>query len=145
LATLFISQALGFQLSLAEQMKIIAVAMLTSKGAIGVTGAGFITLASTLAAINPELVPGMSIILGIDKFMSECRALTNLVGNSVAAVVVSRTEGELNLEMMKHALHGDGVANKLEDGKGDDVITEVSTEVSNNASEVFSSQGEDQV
>jgi len=145
LATLFISQALGFPLSFVEQMKIIAVAMLTSKGATGVTGAGFITLASTLAAINPELVPGMSIILGIDKFMSECRALTNLVGNSVAVVVVSRTEGELNFEMMKQALHGDGVSKKLEDSKVDDAITEVSTEVPNDVSEEFSSQCGDQV
>lgn len=77
LATLFIGQALGVHLSFSDQMKILVVAMLTSKGATGVTGAGFITLASTLTAVRPELVPGMAILLGIDKFMSECRAITN--------------------------------------------------------------------
>ena len=70
--------------------------MLTSKGASGITGAGFITLAATLAVVDPRLVPGMAIVLGIDKFMSECRALTNLCGNGVACVVVSWWEGELD-------------------------------------------------
>merc|ERR1719468_880385 len=102
--------------------------MLTSKGATGVTGAGFITLASTLGAINPELVPGMSIVLGVDKFMSECRALTNLIGNSVAAVVVSRSEGELDFAAMEQALQG--VAGKLPEDVGEDDSTEVSTEAS---------------
>merc|ERR1712186_199091 len=85
LATLFISQAMGVHLSFGDQMKILVVAMLTSKGATGVTGAGFITLASTLSAVRPELVAGMAIVLGIDKFMAECRSLTNLIGNAVAA------------------------------------------------------------
>jgi aerobic C4-dicarboxylate transport protein len=62
--------------------------MLTSKGASGITGAGFITLAATLAAVRPELVPGIAIVLGIDKFMSECRALTNITGNGVACIIV---------------------------------------------------------
>ena len=96
LATLFIAQALGVQLSLYEQLAILAVAMLTSKGASGVTGAGFVTLAATLAAVRPELVPGMAIVLGIDKFMSECRAVTNFIGNGVATIVVSAWEGELD-------------------------------------------------
>ena len=96
LATLFIAQALNVPLSFNEQLIILGVAMLTSKGASGITGAGFITLAATLAAIRPELVPGMAIVLGIDKFMSECRALTNLTGNGVACVVVSWWEGELD-------------------------------------------------
>jgi len=104
LATLFISQAMGVSLSFGEQMKILGVAMLTSKGATGVTGAGFITLAATLTAVRPELVPGMSIVLGIDKFMSECRSLTNLIGNGVAAVVVAWSEGELDREKMAYAL-----------------------------------------
>ena len=96
LATLFIAQALGVELSLYEQLAILAVAMLTSKGASGVTGAGFVTLAATLAAVRPELVPGMAIVLGIDKFMSECRAVTNFIGNGVATIVVSAWEGELD-------------------------------------------------
>ena len=96
LATLFIAQALGFDLTFGQQMTILLVAMLTSKGASGITGAGFITLAATLAVVDPRLVPGMAIVLGIDKFMSECRALTNLCGNGVACVVVSWWEGELD-------------------------------------------------
>jgi aerobic C4-dicarboxylate transport protein len=106
LATLFIAQALGVPLDLGQQLTIIGVAMLTSKGATGVTGAGFITLAATLAAISPALVPGMAIILGIDKFMSECRALTNLVGNSVATVVVAWWENELDRAKLDAALAG---------------------------------------
>src|SRR5258708_13523421 len=79
-----------------QQITILLVAMLTSKGASGITGAGFITLAATLAVVDPRLVPGMAIVLGIDKFMSECRALTNLCGNGVACVVVAWWEGELD-------------------------------------------------
>merc|ERR1712099_34115 len=107
LATLFIAQAMDVQLNFGDQMKTLLVAMLTSKGASGVTGAGFITLASTLSAVRPELVPGMAIILGIDKFMSECRALTNIIGNGVAAVIVAWSEGELNRDIMNAALRGD--------------------------------------
>ena len=104
LATLFIAQALGVQLGFGEQLTILIVAMLTSKGASGITGAGFITLAGTLAAVRPELVPGMAIVLGIDKFMSECRALTNLCGNGVACVVIAWWEGELDRDKMAVAL-----------------------------------------
>merc|ERR1712061_901935 len=89
-----------------EQMQVMAVAMLTSKGATGVTGAGFVTLAATLGSVRPELVPGTAVLLGIDKFMSECRALTNIIGNGVAAVVVSLVEGELDREMMNRTLRG---------------------------------------
>jgi aerobic C4-dicarboxylate transport protein len=96
LAALFIAQAMGYHLSLHDQLAILIVAMLTSKGASGVTGAGFITLAATLSVVNPALVPGMAIVLGIDKFMSECRALVNITGNGVATVVVSWWEGELD-------------------------------------------------
>lgn len=105
LATLFIAQALGVELNLGQQLTILGVAMLTSKGATGVTGAGFITLAATLGAISPALVPGMAIILGVDKFMSECRALTNLVGNGVACIVVSAWEGELDRDQLSAALN----------------------------------------
>jgi aerobic C4-dicarboxylate transport protein len=96
LATLFIAQALGVDLSFGQQLTIVLVAMLTSKGASGVTGAGFITLAATLTAINPALVPGMAIVFSIDKFMSEVRALTNITGNGIATVFVSWWEGELD-------------------------------------------------
>jgi aerobic C4-dicarboxylate transport protein len=104
LATLFIAQAMNVDLSFGEQMTILVVAMLTSKGASGITGAGFITLAGTLAAVRPELLPGMAIVLGIDKFMSECRALTNLCGNGVACVVVAWWEGELDREKLNAGL-----------------------------------------
>jgi len=107
LATLFIAQAMNIDLSFGEQITILIVAMLTSKGASGVTGAGFITLAGTLAAVRPELVPGMAIVLGIDKFMSECRALTNLCGNGVACVVVAWWEGELDRDKLRVALDRD--------------------------------------
>jgi aerobic C4-dicarboxylate transport protein len=96
LATLFIAQALGVELSFSQQLTILVVAMLTSKGASGVTGAGFITLAATLSVVNPVLVPGMAIVFSVDKFMSEVRALTNIIGNGVATVFVSWWEGELD-------------------------------------------------
>ena len=91
LATLFIAQATGVHLSLGQQvMLLLAVAMLTSKGAAGVTGAGFITLAATLAVVPTVPVAGMALILGVDRFMSECRALTNFIGNAVATIVSRR-------------------------------------------------------
>ena len=96
LATLFIAQALGVELSFGQQLTILVIAMLTSKGASGVTGAGFITLAATLTVVNPALVPGMAIVFSVDKFMSEVRALTNITGNGVATVFVSWWEGELD-------------------------------------------------
>jgi aerobic C4-dicarboxylate transport protein len=96
LATLFIAQALGVDLTFGQQLTILVVAMLTSKGASGVTGAGFITLAATLSVVNPALVPGMAIVFSVDKFMSEVRALTNITGNGIAAVFVSWWEGELD-------------------------------------------------
>ena len=104
LATLFIAQAMGMDLTLGQQLTILVVAMLTSKGASGITGAGFITLAATLSVVNPALVPGMAIVFGIDKFMSECRALTNFAGNGVATVVVSWWEGELDRDRMQAVL-----------------------------------------
>jgi aerobic C4-dicarboxylate transport protein len=105
LATLFIAQALHFDLTFSQQLTILLVALLTSKGASGVTGAGFITLAATLAVVNPALVPGMAVILGIDKFMSEVRALTNIIGNGVATIVVAWWEGELNREKLEGGLN----------------------------------------
>jgi aerobic C4-dicarboxylate transport protein len=104
LATLFIAQALGVDLTFGQQLTILVVAMLTSKGASGVTGAGFITLAATLSVVNPALVPGMAIVFSVDKFMSEVRALTNITGNGIATVFVSWWEGELNHERLHASL-----------------------------------------
>jgi aerobic C4-dicarboxylate transport protein len=96
MAALFVAQATNTELTLTQELTILGVAMLTSKGASGITGAGFITLAATLAVVPTIPVAGMTLILGIDKFMSECRALTNIIGNGVATVVVSKWEGELD-------------------------------------------------
>ena len=104
LAALFIAQALGIDLTLGEQLTLMGVAILSSKGAAGVTGAGFITLAATLSAVPAVPVAGMTLILGVDRFMSECRSLTNFVGNAVATVVIARWEGKLDQEQLKKAL-----------------------------------------
>jgi aerobic C4-dicarboxylate transport protein len=96
LATLFLAQATNTPLTIGQELGILAIAMLTSKGASGVTGAGFVTLAATLAIIPDIPIQSLALLLGIDKFMSECRALTNLVGNGVATVVISRWERELD-------------------------------------------------
>jgi aerobic C4-dicarboxylate transport protein len=100
MAALFVAQATNTDLTLLQELTILGVAMLTSKGASGITGAGFITLAATLAVVPTIPVAGMTLILGIDKFMSECRALTNIIGNGVATVVVSKWEGELDKERL---------------------------------------------
>jgi aerobic C4-dicarboxylate transport protein len=107
MAALFIAQACDIPLSLGDQILLLLVAMLSSKGAAGVTGAGFITLAATLSVVPSVPVAGMALILGVDRFMSECRALTNLVGNATAAVVVARWEGELDSEQLHAALEGE--------------------------------------
>src|SRR5690242_11740122 len=107
LASLFIAQAMDFHLTWTQQGTILLVALLTSKGASGISGAGFITLAATLATVNPALVPGMAVLLGIDKFMSECRALVNFTGNGVATVVVAWWEGELDRDKLTAALSRD--------------------------------------
>jgi aerobic C4-dicarboxylate transport protein len=96
MAALFVAQALNIDLTLPQQLGILAVAMLTSKGASGVTGAGFITLAATLMVVPSVPVAGLALILGIDRFMSEGRALTNIIGNGVAAIVIARWEGALD-------------------------------------------------
>ena len=106
MAALFVAQALNIQLSLYQQLTILAVAMLTSKGASGVTGAGFITPAATLAVVPSIPVAGLSLILGIDRFMSEARSLTNFIGNGVATVVVSKWEGELDQDKLRKELAG---------------------------------------
>jgi aerobic C4-dicarboxylate transport protein len=108
LAILFLAQATNTPLTFGHLLGILAIAMVTSKGASGVTGAGFVTLAATLAIVPDVPIQSLAILLGIDKFMSECRALTNLVGNGVATVVISRWEGELDLaklhETMAHPI-----------------------------------------
>ena len=104
MAALFIAQACDIPLSLGDQILLLLVAMISSKGAAGVTGAGFITLAATLSVVPTVPVAGMALILGVDRFMSECRALTNLVGNATASVVVARWEGELDKERLDQAL-----------------------------------------
>ncbi|PQA97553.1 aerobic C4-dicarboxylate transport protein [Chryseobacterium piscicola] len=115
LASLFIAQALNIDLSIEKQLMLLLVAMLSSKGAAGVTGAGFITLAATLAVIPEIPIAGMTLILGIDKFMSECRALTNVIGNSVATVVVANWEKQLDKEQLKYCLeHPNEIEAKLE-------------------------------
>ena len=115
LATLFLAQATNTPLTLSQELGILAVAMITSKGASGVTGAGFVTLAATLSIIPGIPVQSIAIILGIDKFMSECRALTNLVGNGVATIVVSRWEGELDRSKLHEAMaHPNRVDEELE-------------------------------
>lgn len=92
MATLFIAQAFGVHLSLAQQLSVLAVLMVTSKGAAGVTGSGFIVLASTLSAMRVVPIEGLALVLGVDRFMSEARAITNLIGNAVATVVISKSE-----------------------------------------------------
>lgn len=104
LAALFIAQATGIELSLREELLLLLVAIISSKGAAGVTGAGFITLAATLAVVPTVPVAGMALILGIDRFMSECRAVTNFIGNAVATIVVARWEGALDRGALEDAL-----------------------------------------
>ena len=106
LAALFIAQACNIELTIGQQVSLLLVAMLSSKGAAGVTGAGFITLAATLQVVPSIPVEGMALILGIDRFMSECRALTNLTGNACATIVVSRWENALDKETLNKALNG---------------------------------------
>ena len=120
LAALFIAQATDTELSLGHQIVLLLVAMLSSKGAAGVTGAGFITLAATLAVVPEVPVAGMALILGVDRFMSECRSLTNFMGNAVATVVVARWEGALDRDALACALDkpSDAIAAPPDPGAG---------------------------
>jgi len=104
LAALFVAQAMGIELTLGQQLTILLVAMLTSKGAAGVTGSGFVTLAATLATVPAIPVAGLALILGVDRFMSEARALTNFIGNGVAAIAISRWEKELDAQRLQQQL-----------------------------------------
>jgi len=126
MAALFIAQALNIHLSLEQQILLLAVAMLSSKGAAGITGAGFITLAATLAVVPSVPIAGMALILGVDRFMSECRALTNFIGNAVATLVVARWENQLDREALKRALDGHSTPLAAQPdpaaGPGDDAV-----------------------
>jgi aerobic C4-dicarboxylate transport protein len=104
MAALFVAQALHIHLSLGEQLSLLLIAVLTSKGASGVTGAGFVTLAATLAVVPKVPVAGLTLILGVDRFMSEARAITNMIGNGVATVVISKWEKELDMEKLRSEL-----------------------------------------
>jgi aerobic C4-dicarboxylate transport protein len=117
LAALFIAQATNIELSFGQQATLLLVAMLSSKGAAGVTGAGFVTLAATLSVVPDVPVAGMVLILGVDRFMSECRSLTNFIGNAVATVVVARWDGALDRERLQLAL----------DGKLPDLVTDAAS------------------
>ena len=108
LAALFIAQATNTHLTTGDQLLLMAVAILSSKGAAGVTGSGFIVLAATLSVVPAVPVAGMALILGVDRFMSECRALTNFVGNAVATIVVARWEGAVDLPRLRAAFRGEG-------------------------------------
>jgi aerobic C4-dicarboxylate transport protein len=115
LATLFLAQATNTPLTIGQELGILVIAMITSKGASGVTGAGFVTLAATLAIVPDIPIQSLAILLGIDKFMSECRALTNLIGNGVATVVISRWEGELDSDKLHETMaHPVAIGEELE-------------------------------
>ncbi len=113
IAAMFIAQALHVHLTLVQQLEFLAVAMLTSKGAAGVTGAGFVTLAATLAVVPAVPIAGLALILGIDRFMSEARALTNMIGNGVGAIVVAGWENELDRERLRVELDAGSTARDL--------------------------------
>jgi aerobic C4-dicarboxylate transport protein len=104
MAAVFIAQATNTHLDLTHQLTLLGVLLLTSKGAAGVTGSGFIVLAATLSAVGNVPVAGLALILGIDRFMSEARALTNLIGNGVATLVVAKWCDELDVERMRQHL-----------------------------------------
>jgi aerobic C4-dicarboxylate transport protein len=105
MAALFVAQATGTHLSFGQELTILGILLLSSKGAAGVTGSGFITLAATLSAVPAIPVSGLALILGIDRFMSEARAITNIIGNGVATLTVARWENELDLKVMKEVLN----------------------------------------
>lgn len=107
MAAIFVAQATNTALTLTEQLGLLAVLMLTSNGAAAVTGGGFVTLAATLAAVPTVPVAGLALIIGIDRFMSEARAITNLIGNGVGTVVIARLDGSLNRRRMQRILEGE--------------------------------------
>lgn len=108
IAALFVAQATNTTLTITQELTILVVLMLTSKGAATVTGGGFITLAATLSSLGTIPVAGITLLLGIDRFMSEARSLTNLIGNGIATIVVAKWEGEFDAEQARRVLDGEG-------------------------------------
>jgi aerobic C4-dicarboxylate transport protein len=106
IAAIFVAQATNTHLSLGQEAFLLLILMLSSKGAAAVTGGGFITLSATLQAVPTVPMAGLTLLLGVDRFMSEMRALTNLVGNGVATIVVAKWEDELDVKRMAHVLNG---------------------------------------
>src|SRR5205085_3225340 len=105
MAALFVAQASGVHLSFGQQVSLLGILLLTSKGAAAVTGSGFITLAATLSAFPNIPVAGLALLLGVDRFMSEARAITNLIGNAVATMAIARWEGALDLRRVRRVLN----------------------------------------
>lgn len=103
MATIFLAQVYGVTLTIEQMLTIIGILMVTSKGAAGVTGSGFVVLASTLSAIKVIPIEGLALLLGVDRFMSEARAITNFIGNGVATLWISRNENELDIKKMNYA------------------------------------------
>jgi aerobic C4-dicarboxylate transport protein len=107
LAAVFIAQATNTPMTLTQQIALLAVLLLTSKGAAGITGSGFIVLAATLSAVGHVPVAGLALILGVDRFMSEARALTNTIGNGVATLVVARWSNDVDMDRLHAQLNGE--------------------------------------
>jgi aerobic C4-dicarboxylate transport protein len=104
MATVFLAQVFGIELSLGQELTIIGILMVTSKGAAGVTGSGFIVLASTLTAIKVIPVDGLALLLGVDRFMSEARSITNIIGNTVATIFIANNEGDFDRAKYRQAM-----------------------------------------
>jgi aerobic C4-dicarboxylate transport protein len=107
MAAMFVAQASGVHLTLGQEVSLLGILLLTSKGAAAVTGSGFVTLAATLSAVPAIPIAGLALLLGVDRFMSEARAITNLIGNAVATMVVARWEGTLDLDGVRRVLEGE--------------------------------------
>ena len=115
MAAVFIAQATNTPMTLVQELTLLAVLLLTSKGAAGITGSGFIVLAATLSAVGHVPVAGLALILGIDRFMSEARALTNTVGNGVATLIVAKWSNELDENRLHAELNNQGTGDLVED------------------------------
>ena len=113
LSTLFIAQATNTNLSLTQQIGLLAVLLLTSKGSAGVAGAGFIALAATLSTVDTLPVAGLTLLLGVDRFMNEARAITNTIGNAVGTVVIAKWEGMLDQERFNRAIHDERLISEI--------------------------------
>jgi aerobic C4-dicarboxylate transport protein len=129
MGALFVAQASRVDLTLSQELGILAVLMITSKGAAAVTGSGFITLAATLAAFPTIPVAGLTLLLGVDRFMSEARAITNLIGNAVATMVIAKWDGALDLARARRLLNGEPAAPVSEGVVAADVVRQPSSAV----------------